>query len=78
MTNPFDTKSNFTFHVQSLIDKCMVELCDSPKSRSIQINRNIGYYDGYCDAMGWDSNLADILKWSDLAHDETVYPRKNS
>lgn len=74
MNRTYETKESLTKETNDVITKVMVELADSPKSRASAINKVIGFYEGYCQAMLWDFDIAMVDKWYILACDESKTP----
>lgn len=49
-------------------ESAALSLKDSPISRGRQIFNHIGFYQGFCDAKGWEQNLNFVIEMSDLAN----------
>lgn len=71
MNKTYETKESLTKATDDAITKFMVELADSPKSRANAMNNAIGFYQGYCQAMLWNFDIAMFNKWYILACDES-------
>jgi hypothetical protein len=69
----YNTKAELTAALEKIIIKTVTELQDSPMSRIAQCQKHIGYYFGYCEAMGWDWDIAAELKWEAMMTSGKVY-----
>jgi hypothetical protein len=60
-------KQSFELEILQSCQKIAANLYDSPVSRRGQILNSIGFYQGYCAAKDWETDISLIVKCENMA-----------
>ena len=62
-----ETQKQLEERISLACESAALSLEDSPKSRMAQVYNHIGYYQGFCAAKEWITNIDFVMKMLDLS-----------